>query len=75
MYWKLNPVSTTSAVEKRHKDIEVHGGVRNWYIDVKDSPKSFRVEIGYLSVTGRFFSMARSNAVTTPYPGSNERPG
>lgn len=60
---------TTSAAERVERDIEIHGGVRNWYIDVKNPPRRFRVEIGYLSSTGRFFSLARSNTVTTPVPG------
>ncbi len=47
------------------REIEVHGGVKNWYIDVRE-PMRCRVEIGYLSSSGRFHSLARSNAVTTP---------
>lgn len=58
---------TTSAAQRHVRDIEVHGGVNNWYIDVKDPPKNFRVEIGYLAgTTGRFHSLGRSNLVTTP---------
>lgn len=51
------------------RDIEVHGGVNNWYIDVKDPPKTFQLEIGYLAAGGRFFCLARSNVVTTPAAG------
>ncbi len=29
---------TTSAVETKLRDIEIHGGVNNWYIDVQDPP-------------------------------------
>ena len=64
--------TTTSTVEQVIRDIPIHGGVRNWYIDVADPPHSFRVEIGYIADNGRFFSMARSNAVTTPHAGSND---
>ena len=52
------------------REIPVHGGVKNWYIDVKDSPNSYRVELGYRASTGRFFVLSRSNVVTTPQPGS-----
>jgi hypothetical protein len=45
--------------------IDVHGGVKNWFIDVRE-PLRCRVEIGYLAATGRFHSLVRSNAVTTP---------
>ncbi|MCR4415846.1 MAG: DUF4912 domain-containing protein, partial [Thermoguttaceae bacterium] len=61
---------TTSSVRKVSRDIEIHGGVNNWYIDVDDPPKSFQLEIGYLALEGRFLSLARSNVVTTPQVGA-----
>ncbi|MBL9083599.1 MAG: DUF4912 domain-containing protein [Planctomycetales bacterium] len=63
---------TTSAVETKLRDIEIHGGVNNWYIDVQDPPKSFRVDIGYVTAGGRFYSLARSNVVTTPRAGNKD---
>ncbi len=58
---------TTNASERVVRDIDIHGGVNNWYIDVQDPPKNFRVEIGYLAgASGRFHSLGRSNLVTTP---------
>lgn len=60
---------TTSSVRKVARDIEIHGGVNNWYVDVDDPPKSFQLEIGYLALGGRFLSLARSNVVTTPQVG------
>lgn len=62
--------TTTNASEIHLRDIEIHGGVNNWYIDVIDPPKGYRVEIGYLASNGRFHAMARSNTVMTPRPGS-----
>src|SRR5262249_6473856 len=35
-------------------------------------PKSFRVDIGYLSAKGRFYVIARSNVVTTPRAGVSD---
>jgi uncharacterized protein len=64
--------ATTSAAERVVRDIEIHGGVRNWYIDVTSPPQSFRAEVGYLAANGRFYSLARSNTVTTPLPGASE---
>ena len=64
-------VNTNNAAETIERDIDVHGGVNNWYIDVSDPPKTFRVEIGYLASTGKFFSVARSNSVTTPTTNSS----
>jgi hypothetical protein len=63
---------TTNTSERVVREIEVHGGVNNWYLDVNDPPKSFRVDLGYLAANGRFYSVTRSNAVTTPRPGAND---
>jgi hypothetical protein len=60
---------TTSAAERHVRDIPIHGGVNNWYIDVLEPPRSYRVDIGYLSRLGRFYVLARSNVVTTPKAG------
>lgn len=64
--------TTTSSAERAVRDISVHGGVKNWYIDVKDPPKSYRVDLGYLSASGKFFVLGRSNVVSTPRPGSSD---
>ncbi len=61
---------TTSSTETLLRDIEIHGGVNNWYIDVLDPPRGHRVEIGYLGSNGRFHGLARSNSVVTPEPGA-----
>lgn len=63
---------TTSNAERAVRDIPIHGGVNNWYIDVCEPPRSYRVDIGYLSRQGRFFVLARSNVVTTPRAGCND---
>ena len=62
--------STTSTAERVVREIPIHGGVNNWYVDVTDPPKSYRVDIGYQAASGRFHALARSNSVTTPQPGS-----
>ena len=63
---------TTSSVRKVVRDIGIHGGVNNWYVDVVDPPKSYQLDIGYLAPDGRFLSLARSNVVSTPPAGSVE---
>ena len=63
---------TTSASERHVRDIDIHGGVNNWYIDVSAPPRSFRVDIGYLTRRGKFFVLARSNVVGTPKAGVSE---
>jgi hypothetical protein len=61
---------TTSNVRKVVRDIEIHGSVNNWYVDVDAPPRSFQMEIGYLGVGDRFLCLARSNTVTTPAVGA-----
>ncbi len=63
---------TTSASERHIRDIDIHGGVNNWYIDVNNPPRSFRVDVGYLSKRGKFFVLARSNVVSTPRAGASD---
>jgi len=47
-------------------------GLHNWYIDVSNPPKSYRIDIGYLAPSGRFYVVARSNVVTTPRAGVSD---
>ena len=63
---------TTNASRQAVRDIEIHGGVNNWYIDVQNPPKSYQVEIGYLAPGNRFYCLGRSNVVSTPAPGSSD---
>ena len=60
---------TTASSERHVRDIESHGGVNNWNIDVVNPPRSYRIDVGYLSRRGKFFVLARSNVVTTPRVG------
>jgi len=48
------------------KDVEIVGGVSNWYVPVEDPPESFMVELGYKSRDGQFFTLLSSNTVQTP---------
>jgi hypothetical protein len=63
---------TTTATERQVRDIAIHGGVNNWYIDVLEPPRSFRIDIGYLSRRGKFYVLARSNIVATPKAGVSD---
>jgi hypothetical protein len=63
---------TTSTAEAIIRDIEIHGGCNNWYIDVNNPPRSYRVDIGYLSKHGQFYVLARSNVVSTPRAGVSD---
>jgi hypothetical protein len=63
---------TTSTAESVVKDIEIHGGCNSWYIEVCQPPRSYRIDVGYLSRRGQFYVLTRSNTVTTPKAGSSE---
>jgi hypothetical protein len=54
------------------RTIDIHGGVNNWYVDVQNPPKSYRMEIGYLAANGKFHTVCRSNAVKTPAAASRD---
>ena len=54
------------------RDIVIHGGVSNWYIDVDEPPAEFRLEIGYLAEGSSFYCLARSNTVKTPPAGTSD---
>ena len=55
--------------ERVVRDIAIHGGTSNWYIDVKDADRRWRADVGYRCAGGRFFPLAKSNVVKTPPPG------
>ena len=63
----------SNAAESVSRDIQIHGGVNNWYIDVDEPPSRFRVLVGYAIPGGEFYTLCRSNVVETPRPGECER--
>jgi uncharacterized protein len=64
---------TTATSETPVRDVDIHGGCNNWYLEVTKPPRSFRVDIGYLSRRGQFFVLARSNVVSTPKAGVTDQ--
>lgn len=65
--------ASSNRAEQLVRDIPIHGGVNNWYIDVDEPPARFRVLIGYLAENDRFFPLCRSNIVGTPKPDAVNR--
>jgi hypothetical protein len=53
-------------------DITLSGLASNWYVHVNAPNRSFLVEIGLLTRSGRFLMLARSNIVSTPRFGPSE---
>ena len=64
------PATHTSATVIR--EIEIHSGVTNWYVDLQNPPGTYRVDIGYTATDGSFYALSHSNLVTTPAPGSSD---
>ncbi|MEZ6091170.1 MAG: DUF4912 domain-containing protein [Pirellulaceae bacterium] len=70
---RVADTSKTNASEQTDRDILIHGGVNNWYIDVLDAPARYQVMLGYLvESTGRFFGLCKSNIVEPPAPGVSD---
>jgi len=61
-----------AGISSLERDIIIHGGVSNWYIDVQNPPCDFRLEIGYLAENDSFYCLARSNTVQTPPAGTSD---
>ncbi|QDU56380.1 hypothetical protein Pan181_25890 [Aeoliella mucimassa] len=53
-----------------YREVEIHGGVNHWYIDVDEPPSQFRAELGYRGDNETFYCLCRSSKVATPVPGS-----
>ena len=67
---KIKSRGNTNSFEELAQEIPIHGGASNWFINVKDSPSTYRVAIGYLlsgeGDTERFHLISKSNEVLTP---------
>ncbi|MDO4571681.1 MAG: DUF4912 domain-containing protein, partial [Planctomycetia bacterium] len=50
---------------QHERDILIHGHVNQWFISAPNPPATYLIEIGYLAQR-RFFSLLKSNVVTTP---------
>lgn len=70
--YEVNASDSSASAERAIRDIEIHGGCNNWYIDVAHPPRSFRIDIGYLTRSGKFYVLARSNVVRTPPAGMSD---
>jgi uncharacterized protein len=64
---------STSVTESAVRDIDIHEGCNNWYIDVTKPNRTYRVDIGYITKSGRFYMMCRSNVINTPRPNVSDQ--
>jgi len=64
---KISNDGNTNAVEEIVEEIPIHGGVSNWFINVKSQAKNYRVVIGYLcKESGKFHLISKSNEIEMP---------
>ena len=69
---KVSSEGTARNAESHVRDITIHGGVNNWYIDVTDPPCRYRVSIGYMADNETFHTLARSPIVRTPHSADSD---
>jgi len=64
--FRLSADGTGAPKRQLIRDVPVHGGVNNWYLDVTNPPSTFIVELGYLTREKKFHPTLSSNIVETP---------
>jgi len=63
--FRLSADGTGAPKRQLIRDVPVHGGVSNWYLDVMNPPSTFIVELGYLTREKKFHPPLSSNIVAT----------
>jgi len=53
-------------------DIQLPPHTSNWYLNLGEPGGNFCVDIGILTLNGRFYTLARSNSITMPPAGASE---
>jgi hypothetical protein len=53
-------------------DMDINFEANNWYLNVNQPERSWCVEIGLINAEGKFFLVARSNIIMTPYFGISD---
>lgn len=62
--------SDDSDKRNRALDLEISGDAESWFVQVEKPGKRYQFVLGYLAPSGRFFTLAKSPAVTAPKPGA-----
>ena len=50
-------------------DLDINFEANSWYVNVNSPEREWCVEIGFVNSAGKFFAVARSNIIKTPYFG------
>jgi hypothetical protein len=65
----ITDISYDGSNAQRFIDIEINEFANNWYVQVPESGRSYVLELGLLTTTGRFYLVTKSNIVTVPRMG------
>lgn len=60
------PEEAGSVAETFVKDVVIEAGVDTWYVNVPADSRSYRLHIGYRTIAGKFFAVAKSNVCAMP---------
>jgi hypothetical protein len=63
---EIQSEGNTNSIESVVEQIPIHGGVKNWFIHLKQPGKSYRVAIGYVADDDRFYLICKSNQICPP---------
>lgn len=71
--YDITDVNFNGSNANSYFDIELKGLANNWYINVNAPDRSWVVDIGILSKSGKFFLLVRSNVIKTPRFGMSDK--
>jgi hypothetical protein len=64
--YDVTDINFNGSNSHKYVDIQVNGEAGNWYINVWETNRSYIVDIGYKTASGKFIVLARSNAIIAP---------
>lgn len=62
---------SAALLKTRVRDVRIRGDVNSWFVEIENPERAFKLHLGYLTTSGRFFVVARSRKVCTSSPGRN----
>lgn len=69
--FKVSADDINSVSEVRVKDVLIEAGVNTWYVHVPPEFRAYRLHIGYRTLQGSFFALAKSNVCAMPVLNGN----
>lgn len=60
--------AATAGTKSWVSDVEIQMQTDRWFVPVAEPSRSYKLQIGYLAPSGKFFSMSRSRKIVMPRP-------